>query len=132
MRMAEQPWRTRLQRSINEAVRQIVEGYDPDRVIVFGSVARGDVHEDSDLDLLVVKRTDRPFLRRIDEVMALIDVPIAVHVLVYTPEELDRLALEGRDFIRTALEEGRSIYERPGQPERAGSTPVAQDRPPRR
>lgn len=125
--MAEQAWRTRLQQAVGEAVRQIVAGYDPERVILFGSVARGDVHEDSDIDLLVVKRTDRPFLRRIDEVMALIDVAVPVQPLVYTPEELDRLIREGRDFIRTALAEGRVLYERDRQPERAGSKPVACD-----
>ena len=115
--MAQQAWRTRLQRAVEEAVRQIVAGYDPERIIVFGSVARGDVHEDSDIDLLVVKRTDRSFLQRIDDVMAVVNVAVPVQPLVYTPEELERLIRERRDFICTALEEGRIVYERPRQPE---------------
>ena len=102
-------------------------GYHPERVILFGSVARGDVHENSDIDLLVVKQTDRPFLRRIDDVMALVDVDVPVQAIVYTPEELGRLIREGRDFIRTALAEGRVVYERPRESERAGGAAVASD-----
>lgn len=120
-----QAWRERIRRALETAVRQIVEGYDPERIMVFGSLARGDLHEDSDIDLLVVKRTDRPFLRRIDDVLALLDVGVPVHALVYTPEELQRLVAERRDFILAALEEGRVVYERPRGPEPAGGEALA-------
>lgn len=115
--MTHQGWRVRLHQAAAEAVRQIASGYDPEKIIVFGSVARGDVHEDSDIDLLVIKRTDRPFLQRIDDVLALVDVPISVQPLVYTPEELERLVRERRDFVYTALQEGRVVYERPHRSE---------------
>ena len=115
--MAVQPWRERLDRALHEVVHQIVPALDPEQIILFGSMARGDVHEDSDLDLLIVKETDRPFLRRIDDVLAVLDVDVPVEPLVYTPAELARMRDEGRDFILTILEEGRVVYERRSEPE---------------
>ncbi|MFP4250904.1 MAG: nucleotidyltransferase domain-containing protein, partial [Armatimonadota bacterium] len=44
-----------LPEKVQEIIQKIVEGYDPEKIIVFGSYARGDWTEDSDLDLLVVK-----------------------------------------------------------------------------
>ena len=104
-------WRERLEQAARQAVDQLVSGFKPLRVILFGSLARGDVHEDSDVDLLVVKETDLPFFRRIDEAMAFIHVDVPVQILVYTPAELDRLVQEGRDFIATVLEEGEVVYD---------------------
>lgn len=114
--MGAQPWRERLDRALAEVVQQIVDAIDPERVILFGSMARGDVHEDSDLDLLIVKETDQPFLHRIDDVLMVLDTDVPVEPLVYTPSELERLRDEGRDFIATILEEGRVVYERRSEP----------------
>lgn len=51
--------------SLDSVVRRIVAGYDPDRVILFGSGASGEAGEDSDIDLLIIKETDqRPIERR--------------------------------------------------------------------
>lgn len=107
-----QPWRERLDRALAAVIDQIVQELDPERIIVFGSMARGDIHEDSDLDLLIVKETDQPFLQRIDEVLAVLRTDVPVEPLVYTSAELERLREEGRDFIGTILEEGRVVYER--------------------
>lgn len=107
-----QPWRERLDRALAAVIDQIVQELDPERIIVFGSMARGDIHEDSDLDLLIVKETDQPFLQRIDEVLAVLRTDVPVEPLVYTSAELERLREEGRDFIETILEEGRVVYER--------------------
>lgn len=107
-----QPWRERLDRALAAVIDQIVQELDPERIIVFGSMARGDIHADSDLDLLIVKETDQPFLQRIDEVLAVLRTDVPVEPLVYTSAELERLREEGRDFIETILEEGRVVYER--------------------
>ncbi|MBE3598357.1 MAG: nucleotidyltransferase domain-containing protein [Limnochordaceae bacterium] len=109
--MSEQPWRDRLERSLQKAVQQIASRYRPARIILFGSLARGDVHEDSDIDLLIIKQTDRPFLKRIDDVLAVLDTEVPVEPIVYTEHEFERLAREGRDFIDTILREGRVLYD---------------------
>ena len=49
---------------LNEIVRRLVEAVDPDRIILFGSRARGDARPDSDIDLLIIKDTDQPGYRR--------------------------------------------------------------------
>ncbi len=90
-------------------VRSALAPFAPDRVIVFGSVARGEWHEASDIDLLIVKTTDRPFFERLREVYLLLPADIAVEALVYTPQELERMTARGNGFIARAMREGREI-----------------------
>ncbi len=109
-----------------ERILQSLQSYRPQRVILFGSFARGDDHGLSDVDLLIVKETDRPFVERIGEVLALCDTALPVEPLVYTPEELARLIKEGNPFIEQVLEEGKVVYESEpsGGPSVAGSSRV--------
>ena len=86
------------------------------KAILFGSVARGEPSRHSDVDLIIVQRTDKRFLDRYEGLLydlgaALPEAP--VEVLIYTPEELDSLA-RSRRFIARALEEGQVIYESDG------------------
>jgi len=90
-----------------------VQAYDPLRVIVFGSFARGDTHEGSDLDLIVVKDTDERFFDRIGRVRdAAHGLGLDVQPLVYTPTELDEMLASGNSFLETILAEGVVAYER--------------------
>lgn len=60
---------------INEELEQIVSDllpYQPQKIILFGSMARGDCHEFSDIDLLIIKNTDTRFIDRIGEVFKLL------------------------------------------------------------
>lgn len=117
-----QPWRLKLEDALEKAVNQIVTGYDPEKIFLFGSMARGDIHADSDIDLLIVKDTDRRSLDRISDVLAFINVPVPVEPIVYTPDELQRLQIEKRDFTETVMREAKLIYERRGnQSESSGS-----------
>ena len=81
------------------------------RAIVFGSVARGEADEWSDLDLLVVADTTRPFFERWRDFAGLFDVWPRLDLLVYTPAELERLRAEGRAFIEHVLAEGVVVHE---------------------
>lgn len=82
------------------------------RIILFGSLARGDTGKRSDLDLIVVLDDAPPrFLDRlalVDEALKERDVPL--DVLVYTSEELAELS-RTRSFVRRAVREGRVLYE---------------------
>jgi predicted nucleotidyltransferase len=85
---------------------------EAERVILFGSFARGEDAAESDLDIVVVKRTSLPFWRRVAEIRRLLKPRIATDVIVYTPEEVEQLAIE-RPFVRDEiLGRGRVIYER--------------------
>jgi|DewCreStandDraft_2_1066082.scaffolds.fasta_scaffold02029_10 predicted nucleotidyltransferase len=101
-----------------EHILQSLRPYGPQKVILFGSFARGDDHGLSDVDLLIIKETDQPFVERIGEVLALCDTVLPVEPLVYTPEELARLIEEGNPFIEQVLREGKVVYESepPGSP----------------
>jgi len=89
----------------------------PQRVWLFGSVARGDYHAASDLDLLIVKETDKPFVERAADVWRACDagsgVVLPIEPLVYTPAEFEQLRADGNPLIERALQEGRCIYEQP-------------------
>ena len=99
---------------VERAVDAIVCAYRPQRVIVFGSFARGDTHEGSDLDLIVVKETDERFFDRIGRVRDACDgVGVDVQPLVYTPEELRQMLERGNSFLETALAESIVAYEAP-------------------
>ncbi len=81
------------------------------KAILFGSYARGTATEHSDVDLIVIEATDRPFLARADKYFdPLADrLAAAIETLVYTPEEFQRMAERG--FIKQALREGIVLYE---------------------
>jgi predicted nucleotidyltransferase len=96
-----------------EIVRRVVEVADPDRIILFGSAARGDMGPDSDVDLLVVK-SGVPHRRRLAQQIYtnLFGVTVPVDVVVVAPEDIERLAGKVGTIITPALEEGREIYVR--------------------
>jgi predicted nucleotidyltransferase len=84
--------------------------YDPTLVLAFGSRARGDALDDSDLDLIVVSRHFEgvPFLERITRVLVDLDVPFGIDLLCYTPEELATKRQE-LGTVSAALEEGLAL-----------------------
>lgn len=91
------------------AMRRRLVAWGAEKVVLFGSQARGDIHEGSDIDLLIVRETDARFVDRIEEVMLLlIDYP-AVEPLVYTPAEFERLKVRGS--LDKILAEGRVLYD---------------------
>jgi len=101
----------RRKEELEEKLKKLVERLKKDKsirlILLFGSMARGDVGSASDIDLIIVKETDKKFLDRLDEFYE--GAEIAMDVLVYTPEEFERM--KDRGFIRRAIEEGKVLYE---------------------
>lgn len=100
------------QSQIENTINQIVKGYKPQKIIMYGSCAKGDkaINIGSDLDLIMIKNTDEEFLERIDKVLDCCQEPIGVEPLVYTEEEIKKMLDEGNDFLETALSEGVVMY----------------------
>ena len=98
-------------RVLDDVVRRIVAVAQPERVILFGSAARGEMGRHSDVDLLVVKRGAhrRDLAGRIYE--NLYGVGAAVDVVVVTPEDVERYGNSHALVIKPALDEGRVVYE---------------------
>jgi len=80
------------------------------KVVAFGSVARGDSDQWSDLDLLIVAETPRPFLERFKDFAGLYDVWPRLDLLIYTPAELERMVAEENPLVLRALAEGVVIH----------------------
>ena len=95
-----------------EVVRRLVEAYQPERIYLFGSVARGDAGPDSDYDLLVVVPDDAPPARRDSRLAydALWHTGIGADVLVCKRSYFeDRRSLKA-SLPGTVLREGRPLY----------------------
>jgi len=103
---------TASERVLAEVVRRIVEVADPEKIILFGSAARGEMGPHSDLDLLVVK--SGAHRRKLAQAiyMKLFGVGQAVDVIVVTPEDIKRYRNAIGLVIEPALREGKVVYER--------------------
>lgn len=94
-----------------EELKKRLSLYKPKKVLLFGSLARDQVHSRSDLDLLIIKKeVPKRFLDRLEEAYALLSPAIDTDLLVYTPEEIEKLK-EKNPFIKRVLKEGIVIYE---------------------
>ena len=99
------------QGTLEDIIGRIVEAVQPERIILFGSAARGDMGRNSDVDLLVVKEGENAWtvMGRIYE--NLYGVDAAVDAVVVSPEELERYKDSHALVIKPALQEGRVVYE---------------------
>lgn len=98
---------------LQEITQKIVDGFDPEKVILFGSHASDTPHPDSDIDLLVVMEADGTPLQRAVELKRVCRPRfVPMDVLVKTPEEMADRLQRGSFFLRQILTEGRVLYER--------------------
>jgi len=109
MSAAKRPFR----REVRRMVDRIVKKFHPQRIILFGSAARGDSGPDSDVDLLVVMPVEGSKREKAVEIgVALHDIPVPKDVIVVTPEEFEwRKDIVGT-IERPAAREGETLYVR--------------------
>lgn len=91
---------------------RIVRKYEPEKIILFGSFAKGNYHELSDIDVIIIKRTGKRFLERIEDVLSLNDTEMNLECFVYTPEEFSKMIEEENPFIEEVLKSGVVLYEK--------------------
>ncbi len=102
----------KIEKELKRITKNIVKQYKPDKIILFGSYAWGTPHEDSDVDLFIIKNTAHPrvFAENIDG--SIFPRPFPIDILVYTPELFLRGQNNGDFFIHELIDKGHVLYER--------------------
>lgn len=100
-----------LEEEIQNITRQLIEKYKPEKIILFGSAAKGEFGPDSDLDFLVVKENVPQYgYQRMFQVRKLIKKRTPADFLVYRPQEFQELVDSEEPFTKSILDEGRILY----------------------
>ena len=102
--------RERLENELNRIIPEIIK-LGVEKIILFGSLTSEKIHKSSDIDIMIVRKTDKKFLDRIDEFYRYLNPEVAIDILVYTPEEFEEMK-ENNPFIKSAIRNGRVVYER--------------------
>jgi len=98
------------QKEIEKIVKQIREKYNPEKIILFGSFAYGKPRENSDVDLIVIKKTKERFTQRLIKIAGAISSFLGTDILVYTPEEWQQAIEEENYFIKEVAQKGKVLY----------------------
>ncbi len=97
---------------INDKVRVIVENFQPEKVILFGSYANGTPGPTSDIDLLVIIDTEQSTWDLAVEISLALKHSMPIDIIVRTPKEIARRLECGDFFIKNVMETGKVLYER--------------------
>lgn len=96
---------------LQEIIRRIVEVAQPQRIILFGSAARGAPGPDSDLDFLVIKAGVQHRRRLAQQIHgSLFGITVPVDIIVLTPEDIEAFAGQPGSIVAPALREGIVVY----------------------
>lgn len=98
---------------LNKIVRQVVDAYQPEKIILFGSYAYGEPDADSDLDLLIIKETSERFIDRWINIRRIVSDPerfIPFEPIVLTPDEIEERLAIGDQFIEEIITKGEVLY----------------------
>lgn len=97
---------------INKIRNKIIKNIHPQKIYLFGSYAEGVQNKDSDIDLLIIKKTDLPAHKRGKMIRRLFyDLRIPIDVIVYTPEEEKKWRKASLSFINIIKRKGKLLYE---------------------
>ena len=95
---------------LSRIVDVLVNNYNPQKIILFGSLASGNVHESSDIDLIVVKESDKWFYERLEEVIFLTTPHVGAEIMVYTPKEFE-VKKDTLFFKEEVFRKGKVLYD---------------------
>jgi predicted nucleotidyltransferase len=99
---------------LDELVARIRNAVQPERIVLFGSHARGTAGPESDFDILVIAPSSLPRWRRTVPLYRLLaGIGISKDLIWWTPEEVEEWRNVRSHFITTVLREGKVLYERP-------------------
>ena len=99
------------QEAIDEVVRQIAEKFHPQKIILFGSYARGNPRPESDVDILVVMDTELKESQQSLQIRRHLNLFFGLDIILYTTKRLKERIAMGDSFVQDILEEGKVMYE---------------------
>lgn len=98
---------------IEQVAASLGTAADAERVILFGSHARGEATEASDVDLMIIADSDLPRFKRSRELYKLLrPYPFGMDLIVYTPDEVEKGKRSPVSFVSRVLSEGKTVYVR--------------------
>lgn len=101
------------QELLKKTIDRILSLSDPEKIVLFGSHARGDAGEGSDVDILIIKESNIPrYKRGVPFRLKLKGLFPSKDIVVYTPEEVEEWSEVPNAFITTILREGKVLYEK--------------------
>ena len=98
---------------INKMLQKLLDKYEPEKVVLFGSHAYGNPQPDSDIDLLIIKDTSERFIDRCLTVRRILSDPTRttpLEILVLTPQELASGLAMGDQFLEEIIERGQVLH----------------------
>ena len=101
-------------REIKEVARRIVEEFNPERIILFGSYAKGTATEDSDVDLLVILPFKGKAVSKSVQIRLKIRPPFPLDLIVRTPQRVRKRVAMGDDFMLDIVQNGSVLFEADG------------------
>ena len=96
---------------LDDIIQRVVEVAQPEKIILFGSAARGDMNRHSDVDLLIIKEGADALELMGDIYMNLDGAGAAVDAVVVTPDDVERYKDSHSVIIKPAFQEGKVVYE---------------------
>ena len=90
----------------------IAREYKPEKVVLFGSFAEGEIHEWSDIDMLIIKETPLRSIERSVELSRLVEPKVGIDFFIYTPDEYKTLLSEKYSFLVNITKRGKVVYEK--------------------
>jgi len=100
---------------IRSLARQIAEQFKPQKIILFGSYARGKPRPESDVDMLVIMNTPLKEWQQSLEIRRSLEVMFGLDLIVHTPKKLAKRLKMGDSFLHDVLKEGKVLYESRGR-----------------
>ena len=110
-----------LEEKLNRVIERL-RPYKPEKIILYGSHARGDTGKYSDIDLLIVKKTKKPYFERRRDASKFLykkeyffspnEYIYGLDFMIFTPQEVEGALKKGDFFFKEIFNEGKLIYER--------------------
>jgi len=97
---------------VKEKANYIIRNYNPDKIILFGSIANGNQDQSSDADILIIINTDKSSFDVGVEILSSLKHDFPIDIIVKTPKEIEKRLEIGDYFYQNILNEGITLYDR--------------------